>query len=340
VARALAGAWRQPPVPTDLAARALAEATPRLLETGTAALVWRRIKQTKLASSAAGFQLQQAYRFQVLQAVLQENDLEQLVLFLRSAGIELLVAKGWATARLYPEPGLRPYGDIDVYVRPEDFPAAQESLRRSAAPRCLVDLHQGFPDLGDCAWSSLYDRAGVVNLRGVQVRVPGAEDQLRHLCLHLMRHGAWRPLWLCDIGAALECLPEGFDWAYCLRGNRWQNQTVMCALGLAHRLLAARLDGAGLAARAERLPAWLVPAVLRQWGSPYRRYVGLPLASQLRQPRGLVQALCERWPNPIEATVSTGAAFDENPRLPYQLSDCLVRLARFISRPRRREQKP
>jgi hypothetical protein len=338
LARALAGAWRPLPSAPRLSAQGLTQVTPRLLESGAAGLLWRRIDRTRLASSSIGFQLRQAYRFQVLQALVQERDLEQVVSFLRVAGIEPLVAKGWATARLYPEPGLRPYGDIDLYIRPEDFCAAQTALRGAGAPLCPVDLHCGFPDLPDRSWGELFSRSRLVELQQTQVRILGPEDQLRLLALHFLRHGAWRPLWLCDIGAALEVLPAGFDWAYCLSGNRRQIQAVVCVLGLAYRLLGARLGDPELAQKAERLPGWLVPAVLRQWSKRYRRYAGLPLADRLRRPVGILGALRERWPNPIEATVSMAAEFDDLPRLPYQLSDCLVRLGRLINRPRSREQ--
>ncbi len=50
-------------------------------------------------------------------------------------------------------------------------------------------------------------RSQLVNLDGVDVRVPGLEDHLGILCLHLLHHGAFRPLWLCDIAAALETRP-------------------------------------------------------------------------------------------------------------------------------------
>ena len=46
------------------------------------------------------------------------------------------------------------------------------------------------------------------------------EDQLRQLCLHLLRHGACRPLWLCDVAVMLESLPGDFDWDRCLGGDR------------------------------------------------------------------------------------------------------------------------
>jgi hypothetical protein len=95
------------------------------------------------------------------------------------------------------------------------------------------------------------------------VRVLGAEDELRLLCLHQARHGMARPLWLCDVGACLEGLPEGFDWDYCLRGrgSGW----VECVVGLARRLLGAVAVG-DYSDRGDGVPAWVERAVLRCWG--------------------------------------------------------------------------
>ena len=60
-----------------------------------------------------------------------------------------LLAKGWAVARLYPEPGLRPYGDTDLYLRSEEYDAAVTALRNPDTLRGPVDLHRGFPELDD-----------------------------------------------------------------------------------------------------------------------------------------------------------------------------------------------
>jgi hypothetical protein len=275
-------------------------------------------------------QLRQAYRLQTLQAGLHEEQIQQVFTGCRAAGLEPLLGKGWAVARLYPEPGLRPYGDIDLFVRPEQHAAARTVLSNPTAPHCPVDLHQGFPDLADRRLEDLYRRSRLVKLGEVEVRILGPEDHLRHLCLHLVRHGAWRPLWLCDIGAALEAQPADFDWDYCFRGARRRTDTIACAVGLAHQLLDARVDQSPVAHRARHLPRWLVPAVLRQWASPYRRYTDQRMATYLRNPAGVLPALRSRWPNPIEATVSLHGPFNDLPRLPFQLGDWLVRLARFV----------
>src|ERR1700683_4591217 len=122
LAGALAGAWRTWPSPWTPSTRALEEIAPLLLKSGTAGLAWRRISSSDLPSRNAALDLREAHRHDVLQAALREHQLVQSLKLLDSARIAPLLAKGWAVARLYPERGLRPYGDIDLYVRPGQYP--------------------------------------------------------------------------------------------------------------------------------------------------------------------------------------------------------------------------
>ncbi len=303
VAATLARAWSHSAPSLCLSSDELAKITPTLIETGSGGLGWWRVRQPNLPSSPAALQLQQAYRLQILQAAVLESYVQQVVPCLRSAGVEPLLAKGWAASRLYPEPGLRPSADIDLYVRPEQHADAVAALRNLSTPSCTVDLHQGFPDLEDRTLDQLYGHSRLVRLGDSKIRILGPEDHLRHLCLHLLRHGAWRPVWLCDIGAAIEYQPADFDWDYFQSGDPRRSDWAVCAIGLAHQLLGARVEHTPLARRAKNLPRWLVPAVLGQWGSRYLRYTGKPVTAYLRRPSGVLQALRQRWPNPIEATV-------------------------------------
>jgi hypothetical protein len=332
LAGALAGAWRTSPSPLILPTTALEEITPLLVKSGTAGLAWRRISNSDLPICNAALHLRQAYRYEVLQAALREHQLIQSLKLLHSARIEPLLAKGWAVARLYPERGLRPYGDIDLYVRPEQYPIALAALAPYGSRTGAVDLHEGIAALNDRPLDEPYDRSQTVGLADVNVRVLAPEDQLRHLCLHLLRHGASSPLWLCDIGAALESLPVDFDWEYFLGGHRQRTDWAVCALGLTHHVLGARLDHTPIARRAEYLPGWLVPAVFRRWQLG-RGHIGtLPAAALLRRPAGFLKALRLRWPNPIQATVSLGGPFNELPRLPFQLGECIKRTSQFLAR--------
>lgn len=83
-----------------------------------------------------------------------------------------------------------------------------------------------------------------------------------------MREGAWRPLWLFDVAAALESCPGDFDWNYCLREKR-QAGPVVNAIGLAQRLLGVRIEGIPEALRLHKQPRWLIPTVLNEWGSTH-----------------------------------------------------------------------
>ena len=330
MAETLKGAWRDCPLALEGLAEPPGAVTSLLLKSGVAALVWRRVRLTGSQTSPCALELQQAYRLHLLQAAVHERALKQLISSLRSTGFDPLLGKGWAMARLYPEPGLRPYGDIDLYVRAEEYAAVGAALSGPRAPACSVDLHRGVADLDDRSFGELYGRSQLVPLSDTHVRVFGPEDHLRLVCLHMFRHGAWRPLWLCDVALALEAGPADFDWDYFLSGDPRRTDWAVCAIGLAHKLLDARVDDTRVAERARRLPRWLVPVVLRQWGqgqTPHGARVTMRL--YVRKPAGVVSALRLRWPNAIEATVHVGGAFNNWPRWPYQVRACVARAARF-----------
>jgi len=331
VAAVLAGAWRCPPPPPEITAQELKAIAPLLLESGAAALGWWRLRHSDLRASPAAVQLQQAYRLHTLQAGLHERDIQEVLPLLYSAGIEPLLVKGWAIARLYPEPGLRPYGDIDLCVRPEQYRAAQGVLKGPEGRKYYVDLHRGSEKLDGCGFDELFARSRAVRLGSVEVRVLAPEDELRILCLHLLRHGAWRPLWLCDIAVALESRPADFDWDRCLGWNQRRADWVACTLGLAHQLLGAKVDGTPAAERAERLPSWFVPAALKQWELRRRTRGVVEVATAIRDPIKLLKDFHHHWPNAIEGTVGTGGPFNELPRLPFQLGDFLWRAAKALA---------
>lgn len=341
LADALDGAWRAAPGPSALTPAELETVAPLLTRSGAAALAWRKLKATPLSSTPAALALRDSYRFQTLRAALHERDVERCFALLGRAGVDAVLVKGWAAARLYAEPGLRPAGDIDLCVRPAHARAARHALEGAGL---WVDLHEGVGEETGMDFEAMFARAETVTLGGALVRVPRAEDHLRLLCLHLLRHGAWRPLWLCDVAAALEHRPENFDWSIALGEDRRRARWVECAVGLARALLGARVEETPFARAPSRLPRWLLPEVLRQWATPYAdaqapmRYRA-PVASHLRhlrrhprRPAGLFGDLRRRWPNPIEATVRTGGPFNALPRWPFQLANCLARAARFAAR--------
>lgn len=169
-------------------------------------------------------------------------------------------------------------------------------------------MHKGLEEFGYPDEDEFFANSQLVKLGDVDVRVSCPEHSLRILCLHLLRHGAFRPLWLCDIAVAVESRPREFDWDRCLGTNKRVADWIACTIGLAHQLLGARVDDTPVARRAKNLPSWLIPNVLKQWETPFAKDHGMgrhraPMAKYLRDSRGLLTDLRNRWPNPIEATV-------------------------------------
>ncbi len=335
VAKVLTGAWRDSNLPElDLSASDLDEVTPLLYGSGTAALGWHRLSKTQLRETAAADQLHQAYRLQSLHSELQEQKIEKIFRLLREAGVEVILAKGWAAARRYPDKVLRPYGDIDLCVRPRHYKLAEKIVAGAEARDCWVDLHRQFSEIDERALDDLFSRSQVVSLGSEQIRILGLEDQLALSSIHLLRHGAWRPLWLCDVGVIIENLPEDFDWQICLGTNPTRTDWILSAMRLAKELLGANTERAPAAANAA-LPGWLVESVLKQWENPTAinqppMSHPVPIVELLKRPSGLIDGLRQRWPNPILATISVNGRFNDYPRLPYQMANCLSRLGRVL----------
>jgi hypothetical protein len=298
-------------------------------------LGWWRVRHTDLSGAQNAAALHEIYRSLALAGLIQERAIKQVFTLLRRAGVEPLLLKGWAVARLYAQPGLRPLGDIDLLIRPSQDSTAWEVLYSEEGRQYLVDTwHEEYDKLDDRGWDALRARSTVVPLDEAEVRVLGPEDHLAFLCLHCLRHGAWNPLWLCDIGAALESRPPDFDWDLCLGRDRRRADWIACAVGLAHQLLGAEVGGTPVAHRAENLPRWLVAHVLRQWERPDpNEHMPDPLIKHfLRQPGAWPRAARRRWPDPVAATIRTHGPFNDLPRLPFQVWDFSRHTGRFLLR--------
>jgi Uncharacterised nucleotidyltransferase len=339
IARVLAGAWRAEPPPLELAPDELTAVTPLLVRSGSGALAWWRLQRSPYRETAAGQRLHQAYRRHAIDAEVHRRRATDLLLRLSAAGVETLLVKGWATARLYPEPGLRQYTDLDLIVRPGQMQAARACLAESSIPGHAVDLHDGPGSLDRLRFDELGSRALSVPLGELLVRIPALEDQVRILAIHALRHGMVRPLWLCDLAVALERRPAHFDWQQCLGADRRRSQWVLAAMALAHQLLGADVSGTAIeAACAPVAPNWLSSAVLRAWGRGAGDMSDRPPAF-----RALINSLWDRrrfyhewqlrWDRPIQATIELAGPLNALPRFPFQLAIAgrrLPKLARTV----------
>jgi putative nucleotidyltransferase-like protein len=158
-------------------------------------------------------------------------DLQETARILDGAGVRWLLVKGPAVAeRLYPDPALRAYEDLDVVVPPGEFPRAIDALE-SAGCR-MVDrnwkllrremrgqVHLTLPhgSVLDLHWhlinrdrgpfslrmEEIFDRARTVPIAGRAMRTTSAEDTLLHLCIHAALSGANRLVWAKDVERAI-----------------------------------------------------------------------------------------------------------------------------------------
>lgn len=334
-ARVLAGSWRQSPPPLTISETELDLVTPMLLATGAGALGWKRVSTSRLRTAPAALELEQAYRLHALQSAMHERGIEKALTHLRSAGVEPILVKGWAIGRLYPEVGLRPYGDLDLCVEPGQYQSARTALKESDGKSYQVDLHQGFKTLDERSWAELRSRSLLATCVDVELRVLSPEDHLRVLCFHFLREGAWRPLWLCDIALAIETRGADFDWELFSGRNDRRRKWFACAIALADQLLGASMAGVPEELRAVRLPNWVLPSVLKEWvaQSMSHRHT-TPMSGVWRTPAQTLkwQSLRSHWPNPIEATIGMNCSFNEMPRLPVQIGNCAVRTIRLLRR--------
>ena len=337
LAAILAGIWRQPSSrnPT-FSSENLHRHAPIFASAGSAALVWFGIRRHKSEFSEPVVNLyREAYVASVARAAAHEAELERIVLVFQAAGIRLILLKGWSVGRLYPESGLRPSGDIDLWIDPARRTQAGEVLKTVASGRQPVDLdHDQFRRFENRSFADFYDCCETVHLGSTPIKVLQREDQTRTLCLHFLKHGGWRPIWLCDIAVLLESSNAAFSWELCLGRDARRARWIGCTIALARDLLGAQIAPGAPRYVTSNPPGWFKRTILREWSNPSApnaTSLALMIPELESRPWKLKSAMLGRWRNPVQATVDCDGAFDTLPRLPYQLWDGVSRAQRFFS---------
>lgn len=329
-ARVLRGAWRATPPPCDVTAEDLAVAAPLLLRSGSAALAWHRIRrEPALAESPAGVRLHEAYRLHSLQHAVMEQRIIDAVTALRASGIDPILIKGWDCARLYPSPGMRPFGDVDLWPDPADTDRAY-TIVDTLAPGPVIDLlHLEAEGPEEHAMRS---RTRTAMLRDTPIRVLAPEDHLRLLAIHFVKHGGWRPIWLADLAALIETHGDRFDWDACLPADRIRREWVQCAIAIAGAMLGAKTGHAPLGRFETSIPGWITDSVRIAWGKPNPS--SLPALPSRRHPIALAKVAATRWPTPLEVTYRRRRSIRRRPPLSAQASDFTRRALKRIVLPR------
>ena len=266
VALLLAGAWRSPSPSFSLDPKRITEIVPSVVATGAGGLGWWKVRGLDPAEIPALSILEEAFEHQRVDGFFCDVALGEVIDELRFMGIEPLTSKGWAVGRLYPATGLRPSRDVTLHVDPSRFEEAERCLKTRSDIADWISVQSGAAELPDRTMADLFRRARRHRLGDVVVRPLGDEDHLRLLCLHFVEEGGWRPWRLCDLGVFLDSLPGDFDWGYCLSGDANRTRWVQAVLGLAGRLIGARIEGVpdlgGFASPANGLDR----AILAEWG--------------------------------------------------------------------------
>jgi len=341
VARALRGSWRKSPSAKDPWSGELSDL---LRSTGAGVLAARRLG---ILPSDLKEQRQNAFMNHDMQARILDICTSRL----NEAGIASLVFKGWAISACYAEPECRPTGDADILIAPGRMAEALALLQPlshqrdwapidpTAEPIGLtmdmglpakvskLDLHLSlgkFRIATEEAFAMAEARPCVDHV----VKVLGPAHHLRLLVLHMFRHGAWRPIWLVDIAAMLENLPQDFDWDRATGGDPVVQNWVSIAAGLARDLLGADLDELPPFIQNCAVPAWIKAHIIAAWSRPFSAYHTRPaLKATLRlRPWAFPAELAARWPDPLRAPIETARPFRGRPGRGLQARAAMQRL--------------
>jgi hypothetical protein len=163
------------------------------------------------------------------------HQIEEALKALHKSSIPFVVLKGACLAQLvYQDIALRPMGDIDLLVKPEDMGRTKEALMclgyvsagsdphhqvfvrgREARP---VEIHRSLVDetiFSNVDHSMLWNRIRPVEIGGSEAHILSPEDLLMHLCLHCMANmfnSTFRSL--CDMDKVITINNPSFDWSY------------------------------------------------------------------------------------------------------------------------------
>lgn len=189
-------------------------------------------------------------------------------------GVDVVLVKGVTlAARYYGEIALRPIGDIDLLVRPEDaadcgrilttcgytpLPGRENPtqwhalVNRALAYRddagITIDVHWALaslpPYVAAFPQAELWNCAENLDPAGPSARRLSTADELRFLCFHYAaQHRDKRLIWLVDIAEILRMLPSAWDWPQFVSDTiaRGLAMPVAAALDMVQHLLNVKI---------------------------------------------------------------------------------------------------
>jgi len=211
---------------------------------GVQPLLYQVLVESKNAIPAAQIpRLEQCHQINLHKALLLSRELIRIVDHLGELGLEVMPYKGLALAELlYGDIALRQAGDMDLLIRPADWPRVRDAVRElgytphfafshseeraylRSGYECAFDSAAG-PNLLEVQWAiqprfyavdfemdGLFQRAVTVKVAGHPMKTPSPEDLFLVLSVHAAKHVWGRLVWLCDL-ARIMTLPS-LDWTW------------------------------------------------------------------------------------------------------------------------------
>jgi hypothetical protein len=273
--------------------------------------------------------LSDSFRWNSLQRGIQEHKIKKAFAIFRENGIEPLIFKGWAAAQYYPAASPRPMGDIDLAVDSDSYSKALDLLQRDEVRRLNIDLHKEFRHLDTVRWDDIHSNSELIEIDGVAIRIPRAEDHLRLICVHWLTDGGANRDRLWDVYHLVTNRPANFDWSRCLdavsaRRRRW----IVCTVGLAHRYLGLELDELPFRDEAREIPRWITRCVEKEW----KRGGNIePVLTSIYDGHVLIDQLKRRFPpNPLRSVIEAEGSIDRIVRFDYQIRVLCRRSVPFL----------
>jgi len=230
---------------------------------GLAGLLYRGLQQSDLLKSLENghrARLQSLYYGTAATNLKLTHEFKRVLQLANREKIPIVLLQGIALLRqVYPDPGLRPITDIDLWILPRDLsrlapmlvslgyeqdPFYPTTFKKEAV---IFDLHphllwadrvRALGLLLPGSQEDLYHSTRLVDFEGEPVFSLGPSDQVIHLILHALKHGVSRLIWLVDI-ARLLARWNSTEWEELFNRARelGQEQAVSQALFLLAELL-------------------------------------------------------------------------------------------------------
>lgn len=235
---------------------------------GTQALLYnalRRFDAALLSDEHMGW-MQQKMGARSAHSMVLTHALGQLAALFERERLRVLPVKGAVLAlKVYGGVALRPFVDLDLLIRPEDFGqlealltsrgfGSREMGRLQKASYLFIHRQYTFwgrlSDLGRASvyfdvhtavmppgysysesFEALWDRARPLALGGAEVRTLAPEDLLLLLCYHGFKNRWDRLKYICDVAEVVRACPE-IDWDVLLERAGAMRSRRVCGLGL------------------------------------------------------------------------------------------------------------